>query len=138
MWKDSLAPKFIGDMPHAWVASDYVRSVLDCFAYERTADSALVLGAGIPETWVREEPGVDVRGLRTYYGTLGYSMRMRGKTVVVRFTSGLRVPPGGIVVRSPLARALIRAVADGTPVAIGAGEVVLRRLPRELVLLYRD
>ena len=138
VWKDSLAPKFIGDMPHAWVASDYVRSVLDCFAYERTADSALVLGAGIPETWVREEPGVDVRGLRTYYGTLGYSMRMRGKTVVVRFTSGLRVPPGGIVVRSPLARALSRAVADGTPVAIGAGEVVLRRLTRELVLLYRD
>ena len=26
---------FIGDLPHAWVASDYIRSVLDLFAYER-------------------------------------------------------------------------------------------------------
>ena len=30
-----------------WVASDYIRSVLDMFAYEREADDALVLGAGL-------------------------------------------------------------------------------------------
>jgi hypothetical protein len=44
-------PRFIGDMPHAWVHSDYARSVLDLFAYEREVDHALVLGAGIPAAW---------------------------------------------------------------------------------------
>ena len=41
-------PRFIGDMPHAWVASDYVRSALDLFAYERETDNALVLAARDP------------------------------------------------------------------------------------------
>jgi hypothetical protein len=41
-------PRFVGDMPHGWVASDFMRSALDLFAYERDADSALVLAAGLP------------------------------------------------------------------------------------------
>lgn len=41
-------PRFVGDMPHGWVASDFIRSALDLFAYERDADNALVLAAGLP------------------------------------------------------------------------------------------
>ena len=29
------APQFLGDLPHTWVGSDFVRSVLDMLAYER-------------------------------------------------------------------------------------------------------
>ena len=36
--RDAREPRFIGDMPHGWVASDYIRSVLDLFAYERESD----------------------------------------------------------------------------------------------------
>ncbi|HEV2718895.1 MAG TPA: hypothetical protein VG323_02665, partial [Thermoanaerobaculia bacterium] len=43
-------PRFIGDMPHAWVASDFVRSVLEAIAYDRE-DGALVIGAGVPRSW---------------------------------------------------------------------------------------
>ena len=50
--RDSLKPRFIGDMPHTWVGSDYIRSVLDMFAYEREADRRSLIGAGIPEKWV--------------------------------------------------------------------------------------
>ncbi len=46
-------PRFIGDMPHAWIASDYIRSVLDMFAYERQDEKALVLAAGIPADWFK-------------------------------------------------------------------------------------
>ncbi|HEX6039226.1 discoidin domain-containing protein, partial [Longimicrobium sp.] len=49
VFRDSTSPRFIGDMPHTWVGSDFIRSALDLFAYERTADSALVVGAGVPE-----------------------------------------------------------------------------------------
>ncbi|MFH1278047.1 MAG: discoidin domain-containing protein [Candidatus Eisenbacteria bacterium] len=31
VWKDERAPKFIGDMPHTWVGSDFIRSVLDLY-----------------------------------------------------------------------------------------------------------
>src|SRR5688500_8752270 len=51
VYRDSLNPKFIGDMPHTWVGSDFIRSALDMFAYERESDSSLVIGAGIPEKW---------------------------------------------------------------------------------------
>ena len=39
-------PRFIGDMPHAWISSDYIRSALDLFVHERDRDHALVLAAG--------------------------------------------------------------------------------------------
>ena len=59
--REPRAPRFIGDMPHAWVGSDFIRSVLDLFAYERAEDGALVLAAGIPAGWLRGGPGVAVR-----------------------------------------------------------------------------
>jgi len=89
-------PRFIGDLPHGWVASDFIRSALDLFAYEREADSALVLGAGIPRDWVDGE-GVSVKNLRTPYGPLSYSLKKTGARVELDVAAGLRVPPGGVV-----------------------------------------
>jgi hypothetical protein len=96
--------QFIGDMPHTWVGSDFIRSVLDMFAYEEEADSSLVLGAGITSAWLREDNGVGIRGLSTHYGTLGYTMRAGAKGVEVSVDGGLRIPRGGIVIRPPLAK----------------------------------
>ena len=39
-------------MPHGWVASDFIRATLDLFAYERDADHAIVLAAGIAPGWL--------------------------------------------------------------------------------------
>ena len=50
--RDARKPRFVGDIPHAWIESDYIRSVLDLFAYERDEDHALVLGAGVPMSWL--------------------------------------------------------------------------------------
>ena len=49
VWRDPKTPKFIGDMPHTWVGSDYIQRFLDMLAYERESDSTLVIGAGVPE-----------------------------------------------------------------------------------------
>ena len=37
VWKDPHAPKFIGDLPHSWVASDFLRSASDLFVYSSAA-----------------------------------------------------------------------------------------------------
>ena len=61
VWRDPRTPKFIGDMPHTWVGSDFVRSVLDVLAYTRERDSALVLAAdleGLRDAVVSGETGL--------------------------------------------------------------------------------
>jgi hypothetical protein len=121
-------------MPYTWVGTDYVRSVLDMFAYERDADSSLVLGAGVIEAWVTERPGVTVRRLSTHYGPLSYTMRREAGGVRVSIQAGTRMPPGGIVVNSPFAQpprqALVNGVATGGSSPTAA---VVRTLPAEVV-----
>jgi hypothetical protein len=102
VWRDAATPKFIGDMPHAWVGAEFIRSVLDLFAYERESDSSLVVGAGIAPEWVTTAPGVVVRGLRTAYGSLDLSASGDSDSVVVHLNGTMRVPAGGLVVHSPL------------------------------------
>jgi hypothetical protein len=134
VWNDSTAPKFIGDMPHTWVGSDFIRSALDILAYERESDSSLVVGAGVRPEWVRADTALAVEALRTHYGPLSLTMRADGDAVRVRLSGELRVPPGGIVVRAPLARAPRSATVDGRPAALASGgEVVVRRVPSEIV-----
>src|SRR5262249_7617964 len=70
---DPRETRFVGDMPHGWVASDFIRSILDLFAYERESDRALVIAAGIPAAWI-DDKGVGVDRLRTPYGLLSYTL----------------------------------------------------------------
>ena len=117
VWRDSTAPRFIGDMPHAWVGSDYIRSVLDMLAYVRSSDGALVVGAAIAPDWLTGG-GVRVDSLRTPYGPLSYRMWVRNGVVRVRLSRGVRVPKAGIVIVSP--------------VGMRARRVTVRRLPASI------
>jgi hypothetical protein len=103
VWRDPRAPKFLGDLPHGWVGSDFLRSVLDLFAIEE--EDRLVLGAGIPDSWLAGE-GVEVKGLHTKWGRLDLAMRQQGGAVRVRIGGGLTVPSGGIVVGERVVRKL--------------------------------
>jgi hypothetical protein len=135
VFRDEKSPRFIGDMPHTWVGSDFIRSILDLFAYERTQDGALVVGAGVPEAWVREGDGLEMAGLRTHYGTLDLRMRATGSTVRVRVAGDVRAP-GGIVIRTPLDRPIRRATVNGRRVSVDADarEVVVRGARADVVL----
>jgi hypothetical protein len=97
---DAREIRFIGDMPHIWVASDFIRSTLDLFAYERASDHALVIGAGLPAAWIASKEGVAIAGLRTPYGALGYRVRRENDRVTLHIDKGI-APPGGFVFASP-------------------------------------
>lgn len=73
---DARQPGFLGDMPHAWISSDYLRSALDLFACE--TETALVLGAGLPASW-REAGDIGVAGLSTAWGRLDYRLVRRAE-----------------------------------------------------------
>ena len=135
VWKDPRSPRFLGDLPHAWVAAEYIRSVLDLFAYDREADQSLVIGAGIPKEWTGPLGYVDVFGLRTPYGPLAYTVTRQADAYEVRILQGLRVPPGGIAVRAPFDGPIRRATVDGHETAPNAaGEVIVRAVPARVVL----
>lgn len=101
IWRDPAWPRFIGDMPHAWVGALFVEAVRHVFVYERGADAALVVGAGIPRAWL--DRGVGARRLPTHYGVLHFSARVVDPTTCkVSLRGDLQVPPGGIVLQLPL------------------------------------
>jgi hypothetical protein len=136
VWRDPDTPRFIGDMPHGWVGSDFIRSVTDMFAYFREADSTLVVAAGVLPEWLDAGDTLRVRELRTPYGTLTYELHRSGSQVELRFTGQLNQPPGGIDVISPLDLPLRSAVADGRPVPVHSAGVLLDEWPSTLVLRY--
>ncbi|HXH39032.1 MAG TPA: coagulation factor 5/8 type domain-containing protein, partial [Thermoanaerobaculia bacterium] len=103
--QDYRGATYLGDIPHLWVGSDFVRSFIDMLVYEREEDQALVIGAGIPDSWL--DKGVRVHGLRTIYGPLDFSAQRSGTRIIVKI-SGVRVPKGGIVVMLPGTERVIR------------------------------
>lgn len=130
--KDARAAAFLGDLPHTWVGSDYIRSVLDLFAYERDADGALVVGAGVQRAWL-DGPGVAVKNMETAYGRVDVAMRRENGVVTVRL-EGDAAPPGGFELRPPLDEGMrvknsrdVRSTKDGS--------VVVKKLPA--VVVYR-
>jgi hypothetical protein len=130
VWREPREPKFIGDMPHTWVGSDFIRSVLDFLAYEREQDSSLVIGAGVPLAWVADSGGVVVRGLRTHYGPLTFTAIGGAREVTIDIAAGTRIPPGGLVVRAPFDMRLVAVVVNGAAATLAqSGEVLVRQLP---------
>ncbi|HWI12043.1 MAG TPA: discoidin domain-containing protein [Burkholderiaceae bacterium] len=102
--RDPREPRFLGDMPHGWVASDQIRSVLDLFAYEDEGTHALVLAAGVPLRWF-DGTGLRVQGLRTPYGALSWQAHTHAASGRQRIDFELRPlrgwPAGGVELRGP-------------------------------------
>jgi hypothetical protein len=131
--RDPQQPRFVGDLPHGWVASDFIRAALDLFAYEREGDQALVLAAGVPPDWL-EGSGVTLKNLRTPYGLLGYSLKKQGRSVVLDVPGGPRVPPGGFVLVWPGERPPSAAQINGRAMAWQGTELRFHELPAKVVI----
>jgi len=129
VWRDPKTPKFIGDMPHGWVASDFLRSILDMFAYDRD-DGALVIGEGIPPEWVTQPPGVTVRNLSTHQGLVSFSLSGNAESLRVQVAG----PVANVVVHSPLPRP--REVRVNGRTVAATQDVGVRAFPAEIVFNY--
>jgi hypothetical protein len=126
-------PFFVGDLPHAWVASDFVRSALDMFAYVREVDDSIVLAAGVPADWLDGE-GVAIDGLRTPNGKLGYSLRRAGGEVTLEIAAGLALPTGGLILPWPYSTAPGAARINGRDAQWKNGELNINESPARVVI----
>ncbi len=138
VWRDPKAPRFIGDMPHTWVGSDFIRSARSLFVYEREADQALVIGAGIPSDWATSPEGVTVRRLPTWHGTLNYRMTMNGPDILrIQLSGDVTVPPGRIILHSPLEQPLESVKVNHHPVeTFTVNTATIDQFPAEVEFHY--
>jgi hypothetical protein len=125
-------PRFIGDMPHAWVHSDYARSVLDMFAYQRASDHAWLLAAGIAADWFAG-PGFAIERLPTPFGALSYTVTATDRAIALQIDAGA-LPAGGLVFPWPLPGPPGAAVINGKPAAWHGRELVITERPATIVV----
>ncbi len=137
-WRDPRSPGHIGDMPHTWIAAEFVLAFRSMLAFEREADRTLVVAAGIPAEWLEADGGVGVDGLPTWYGTLGFTMRGNGDAVDMdlTLTGDAMVPPGGIVVQPPGDAPLRAVMVNGEPTTRFTGtQATIEELPAKVRLI---
>jgi len=109
-WRDQTAPAHLGDLPHTWIAAEYVLAVGSLFAYERETDQSLVLAAGLAPEWI-EGAGVRVDAMPTSRGSLSYVL-LRIDAANLRFEIGGGIG-GKLVLCPPLTAPLRRVTVDG-------------------------
>jgi hypothetical protein len=110
-WRDPRAPAHLGDLPHTWIAAEYVLAVRSLFAYECPAEQALVLAAGLAPEWLTG-PGVQVACMPTLYGSLSYSLR-RHDAHTLRFEIAGGLAAAKLILRPPLTAALRSVTING-------------------------
>jgi len=121
---DEREPRFLGDMPHAWISSDYLRSALDLFAYER--ETGLVLGAGLTSNW-KASGDIGVAGLSTAWGRLDYRLERcaAGGWMLTIDRRPERLAGRELRLAWPGTETLPRATADGRELAWQGRELPL-------------
>ena len=124
-------PFFVGDLPHAWVASDFVRSALDMFAYERDVDGPIVLAAGVPSAWLTGK-GIAIEDLNTSHGSLSYSLQRSDKQLTLQVSEGLRLPAAGLLLQWPYEGTPGDATINGEPAQWLGNELHIGSLPAKV------
>lgn len=138
-------PFFVGDMPHTWVGSDFIRSALDLFVYEDEERQSLVIGAGIDWAWCEasgsSHPPLELRQLHTPYGVVSLLATARAATHAAQLVVGGDVaPPGGLRISIPESiggAAVTSLFVDGRPVTRDAdGTIGVPAAPATITFRY--
>ncbi len=130
--REPRAPRFLGDMPHTWCGSDFIRSALDLLAYED--GDRLVLAAGVPAEWTDPGDRVAVSGLVTHFGPLSYRMTAEAGRLVVAIDALRELPPGGVLVKPPGLAEAAHVTVDGREAPVTEGGVAVTELPAVVVI----
>jgi hypothetical protein len=136
VWYERSDARFIGDMPHSWVGSDFLNAFRAMFAYEIDEEPMLVIGAGLRDEWVHK--GLSIKELPTHFGTLSYSIRpVDSSAVIVDIEGSINASLSPILIPVSLLSIPLRAsFVDGKNVLPENGFVRVRSLPASVHLSY--
>lgn len=138
VWKNYREPRFIGDMPHTWVGSDFINAIRSMFVYEDELDQSLVLMAGLRQDWIDHPEGLSVENLPTYYGVISYSVIKQNNAYILDLSGDLRLPANGIRIKNfNGGRAPIAVQINGKAVNEFSKNIInLSTLPARVVVNY--
>jgi hypothetical protein len=134
-WRDPRSPGHLGDVPHTWIAAEYLLALASMVAAEREAGDTMVLASGMPWKWIAEENGFAVNNLPTRHGTLDFKIKATGnESIEVWIGGSLAMPPGGLSIAPPLpegGRIWSASDHEGIPQLIGPGgtSITVEKLP---------
>jgi hypothetical protein len=140
-WRDPRAPGHLGDVPHTWIAAEYILSLTSMVAAERETSSSLVLAEGMPWKWIAGPGGFSVSKLPTRFGPLDFRIHAPGAdSIVVEIANTLTMPPGGLRIIPPLPEgkriASVRQVSGSAAACVAAGDVLhIHALPLVVEIL---
>ena len=140
-WRDPRCPGHLGDVPHTWIAAEYVLALASMVADERDATDSLVLAGGMPWKWISENGGFSVRDLPVRHGSLDFEIKAGADGSIHIRVGGLsELPSGGLFIAPPLpdgARITGVEVREGAPppIAPDGASVRLEKLPFDATLL---
>ena len=138
VWKDYRTPRYIGDMPHTWVGSDFINAIRSMFVYENEYDQSLVLAAALYQDWIDSPKGMSVENLPTYYGEISYGIKKEENKYVIYISGQVSLPANGIVIRnfngSKLPKKL--TINGMESKAFSNKEISVKVIPAKVVITY--
>lgn len=136
-WRDPLWPGHIGDVPHSWIAAEFLLAVHSLFAWESVDRAELILAAGLDAAWLSGD-GVRVNALPVSTGELSYTLRqLADDALEMHIPATLQVPTGGLRVRPPTAAPIRMVHVNGAAHAdFSADEIRLHVLPATLLIFH--
>jgi hypothetical protein len=138
VWRDSLTPHFIGDMPHTWVASDFVNSVRSFFVYEDEIEKSLVLGSGLYKEWIDAPNGISVSSLNTYYGPINYSVKKKDSSYVFEINGKINMPDLKMIIKNfNLKRLPEKVIINGHESHLfDTNSITIKEFPAKVEIVY--
>jgi len=139
-WYHPRSPGHLGDVPHTWIAAEYLLALASMVADEREAEDALVLACGMPWVWISENDSFSVSGLPVRHGLLDFEIKASTNGSIHVRVSGLsQLPTGGLFITPPLPDGLRITgveVRQGTPpiIAEDGASIRLKSLPFDATL----
>ena len=134
-WQNPRAPGHLGDVPHTWIAAEYLLALASMVASERDGSDALVLAGGLPWAWIDHQDGFAVAGLPTRHGLLDFQIAATSEShIAVEIGALPSLPTGGLWLAPPLPpghRILSATAANGAVLPLNAAgtTVIVVTLP---------
>ncbi|MCP2604887.1 hypothetical protein NLC29_01860 [Candidatus Aminicenantes bacterium AH-873-B07] len=103
-WAEQINPETLlfqsGDMPHCWVAADYINLFRALFIREK--GNKIILGSGIKEEWLKSENKISIENAPTHFGNLSFYLQNNiKKNNLILILKGNTNPPDGYLFKFP-------------------------------------
>lgn len=101
VYQDKRASGHLGDIPHTWIAGEYILALASMIVSERENNEPPVLASGMPWNWISKKGGFSVKNLPTRLGPLDFHIHASGNNVIhIEIGGGIKSPQG-VHVRPP-------------------------------------